>query len=319
MMQLPDNDKLNFIVGLHVNFAQVMTGGIVAMHKLAHNLAKTGHNVFTFCEPEYPHENIRVIQSDKKKINDDQTEWSWELFEYPLNKTISIYPQIVRGNPYNTKHVSRWILYHTEKFIEDQYGDQDIYFNFGNFKTFKNVPERKLTVFNYGFDKFYSTNNESRKGFCHISHKNTPPIGPEIFKSFNSFDLGGWKTKGAFDYLREQFNKYEYFLTYDQKSFFTLAAALCGCKAIILNPGPSWEEHQNAFSLSDEYGKTMTPTEYRLHNPIQMFGVAYGLNDINWANKTIGLVRDHLKELQIIDNKTVSEFVEFWEKKTGLL
>ena len=318
-MKLPDENKINFLVGIHDNFSQVLTGGVVAMHKLAHNLAKTGHNVFTFCEPEFPHENIKVINSVGNRLNDLETEWSWETFYYPVNKTVSIYPQIIRDNPYNTKYVSRWILYHTEKPIEDLYGENDVYFNYGNFKTFENVPDRKLTVFNYYFDKLYVTNNGSRKGFCHLAHKNTPPNSYETFKTFNSFDLGEWKTSGAFDYLREQFNKYEYFLTYDQKSFFTLAATLCGCKAIILNPGPSLEQHQNAFSLSDDYGKPMTPTEYRLKNPIQMYGIAYGLDDIGWANKTIGLSTDYLKELEIIDNKTVEDFVKFWEVKTGIV
>jgi len=317
-MQLPDNDKLNFIVGLHVNFAQVMTGGIVALHKLAFKLAETGHNVFIFCQPEFPHENIKIIKSQGNRLNHPETDWTWETFHYPINKTISIYPQIIEGNPFNTQHVSRWILYHTEKHIEEMYGDNDVYFNFGDFKTFKSVIKRKLTVLNYYFDKLYVINNESRKGFCHLLHKNTPPNGHEIFKYFNSFDLGEWKTSGAFDYLREQLNKYEYFLTYDQKSFFTIAAVLCGCKAIILNQGASWEENQNAFSLSEDYGKQMTSTEYRLNNPIQMFGVAYGLDDISWANKTIGLAPDYLKELQIIDDKTVKEFVEFWENKIGL-
>jgi len=124
-MKLPDENKINFLVGVHVNFSQVLTGGVVAMHKLAHNLAKTGHNVFTFCEPEFPHENIKVINSVGNRLNDLETEWSWETFHYPLNKTVSIYPQIIRGNPYNTKYVSRWILYHTEKPIEDLYGEND--------------------------------------------------------------------------------------------------------------------------------------------------------------------------------------------------
>jgi hypothetical protein len=317
-MNLPDENKINFLVGVHVNFSQVLTGGVVAMHKLAYNLAKKGHNVFTFCEPEYPHENIKVIKSFGNRLNDLETEWSWETFHYPIEKTVSIYPQIIRSNPYNTKHVSRWILYHTEKPIEELYDENDVYFNYGDFKTFKNVPDRKLTVVNYYFDKLYITNKGNRKGFCHISHKNTPPNGHETFKTFNSFDLGNWKTNGAFDYLREQFNKYKYFLTYDQKSFFTLAATLCGCKSIILNPGPSFEQHENAFSLSDDYGKKMTPTEYRLKNPTQMYGIAYGLEDIEWANKTIDLATDYLKELEIIDEKTVDDFINFWEIKTGI-
>ena len=317
-MRLPDNNKLNFLVGVHVEFKDVLTGGVVAMHMLAYKLAERGHNVFTFCEPEFKHPNITVIPSKGSKMSDFETQWSWESFQYPLEKTISIYPQIIRKNPYNTKHVARWILYHTQLPIEENFQDTDVFFNYGNFKTYRKTEDRKLTVFNYYFNKLYTTNNAPRKGFCHMFHKNTPNDAQKFIEQFNSFDLGGWKTIGAHDYLREQFNKYEYFLTYDQKSFFTLAATLCGCKAIILNPGPSLETDVNAFTESEEYLKTYTPTEYRLNNPIQMFGIAYGLDDIGWANKTIGLSTDYLKELEIIDNKTVDEFIKFWEIKTGL-
>ena len=34
-MKLPDNNKLNFLVGVHVGFGDVLTGGVVAMHMLA--------------------------------------------------------------------------------------------------------------------------------------------------------------------------------------------------------------------------------------------------------------------------------------------
>lgn len=59
----------------------------------------------------------------------------------------------------------------------------------------------------------------------------------------------------------------------------------------------------------------LTPTEFRMENPIHAFGVAYGWDDISWANKTIELVRNHIIELQKIDSKTVDQFVNFWEKK----
>jgi hypothetical protein len=146
-------------------------------------------------------------------------------------------------------------------------------------------------------------------------HKHTPPNGERIFQDLKSDDLSGWKSMGGYDYLVEKFNEYEYFLTYDQKSFFTVAATLCGCKAIILKSDIHTEERTNAFTLSEDYGKTLTPTEYRLSNPIQMFGVAYGFEDITWANKTIGLARDYIQELEKIDQKSVDDFITYWEKK----
>ena len=314
-MTLENNGKINFLIGVHTPFSPALTGGIVAMHKLAYELADRGHNVYIFCEPEYPHENIRVIPSTLKR-QEGFVEWySWQQFNYNIGNTVSIYPQITRENPFNTKHVVRWVLYDTEPDIENAYGPNDVYFNYGDFKTFKNVEHRPLTVFNYYFDKLYQTNTGKRKGFCHIIHKHTPPDGLEIFKNLNSVDLTNWKSKGAYDYLREQLNQYEYFLTYDQKSFYTLAAGLCGTKSIILNPGQQYEFTGNALTMDEKYNNILTPTEYRLKNPIQMFGTAYGWEDIQWANNTVDMVKDHLIELEKIDKKTIDNFVRYWEIK----
>ena len=82
-----------------------------------------------------------------------------------------------------------------------------------------------------------------------------------------------------------------------------------------MNPGPSYEFAPNAYSDSKEYINEFSPTEYRLENPIQAFGVAYGWDDIGWANKTIDLVPNYLKELEKIDNKTVDGFIKYWENK----
>jgi hypothetical protein len=282
---------------------------------LAYLLASKGHNVYTFCEPEYPHENIKVIPATLVDQHGFIENFTWESFHYPLHKTVSIYPQICRGNPFNTIHVARWILYDTEYEIEQFYGENDVYFNYGNFKTFRKVDLRELTVLNYYFNRLYKTNHGKRKTFCHILHKHTPPNGHEILKHLNSEDLTGWKQNGAYDYLREKLNEYEYFLTYDQKSFYTLAAGLCGTKSIILNPGPSYEFAQNAYTNSEEYNQIMSPTEYRIKNKIQMFGVAYGWDDLNWAEKTIDLVPDYLREIEKIDNKTVDNFINYWKKR----
>jgi len=157
-MNLEDNGKINFLVGIHTPYSHALTGGVVAMHKLAYELAERGHNVYTFCNPEYPHKNIKVIPSTLVRQEGFMEWWSWENFSYLLKNTVSIYPQITGGNPYNTDHVARWILYDTQQDIEDGYGENDVYFNYGDFKTFRKVEYKPLTVFNYNFDKLYQTN-----------------------------------------------------------------------------------------------------------------------------------------------------------------
>lgn len=314
-MNLKNNDKLNFVIGTFLNIQEDTTGGNIVLHKLAFEIANRGHNVYIFTEPHYKQKNIEIIPSNYV-VSNDKTFFTWEPITFPIDKTIVIYPQTTIGNPLNINNVCRWILYHTQYDIETSYGDKDIYFNFGEFKTFNNKEKGKLTIFDYNFDKLYVTNNQ-RQGFCHLLHKNTPENSSDILKFFNSKDLGEFKTimKYDIDYLRNELNKYEYFLTYDKKSFFTVAAILCGCKAIILDAHNKVEFFENAFVKSSEYSNTLTPTEYRLKNPIQMFGVAYGIEDISWANKTIDFATGHLKELEKIDNKTVDNFIKFWEKK----
>lgn len=316
MIELPnDPGKINFIVAVHVNFANVLTGGVVAMHRLAYMLAERGHNVFMFTHPEYPHPNIKVINSWKTSTHEFVEFYAWDQFSFLYKNTVVIYPQIARGNPVGAAHVVRWLLYDTEKLLEDAYGENDVYANFGNFKSYRKVEHLPLTTFNYYMDKLYITNTGKRKGFCHMYHKHTPPGGENLINQLSSMDLTGWKTLGNYDYLREHFNQYEYMLTYDQKSFYTVAAGLCGCKSIILNPGQSYEFAPNANSDSEDYKKILTPEEYRERNPIQRYGVAYGFDDIHWANTTIGQVTDHIKELERRDTETVDNFVKYWENK----
>lgn len=315
-MIIHDDGKLNFIIGIFDSLDNDMTGGTIVLHKLAYELAIRNSNVYIFCEPTYQHENIKVIQSEYY-YQDGKTKLKWEGINYPIKNTIAIYPQTILGNPFNCKHVVRWILYHTTEDIENTFSENDVYFYFGDFKTFRHPEKKLLTIFEYNLDKLYQENFDKREGFCHILHKHTPENGEEILQIFNSISLNEFEREKRldFDFLRRKLNNYEYFLTFDKKSYYTLAAILCGCKAIILNTENYPEIQTNAFSLSDDSRKVLTPTEYRIQNPIQMFGVAYGIDDISWANETIKFAKQHLIEMDKIDKKTVNHFVDFWQKK----
>lgn len=311
-MIIHDNGKLNFIIAIYHSLDEDMTGGSIVLHKLAYELAIRDFNVYIFTEPAFKHENIKVIHSEFKYEN-ERTTLNWENFSYPSNNTIAIYPQTMIGNPFNCKHVVRWILYHTTEEIEKTFGENDFYFYFGDFKTFRKTDKKMLTIFEYNFDKLYQENFGKRKGFCHILHKHTPQNGEDILRIFNSKNLNEFETSKRldFNFLREELNKYEYFLTFDKKSYYTLSAILCGCKAIILETETYSEFQNNAFTSSEDYNIILTPTEYRILNPIQMFGVAYGLDDIYWANETINFAKQHLIEMEKIDKKTIQYFVDF--------
>jgi hypothetical protein len=140
-------------------------------------------------------------------------------------------------------------------------------------------------------------NNNKRNGFCFINHKNTPENYVDIISQFNPTILNGWEQKGGWSFLSKEFNKHEYFITFDKKTAFCVLAAMCGCKAIILNED-----------------KSVLPIEFRLQNPLLQFGVSYGLNDISWSNKTIDLVWDNILQLDKQHKKTIIDFVSDMKK-----
>jgi hypothetical protein len=289
---------MNFIINLHITIEEHRNGGLMVLHKLAYELANKGHNVYIFTKPYYPHPNIQVIPSQRKfpnVISNIAGYYNFTLPDLDPENTISIYAEIQPNNPYNTKHVVRWVLYNVDSQIEDTWGENDVYFNFGNF-TSKKPTIDQLRVTDYNFDKLYDE-GKNRSGFCYILHKNTPQNAEDFLKFFNATNLTGWQQKG-YDYLREELNKYEYLLMFDHKTFNSVAAILCGTKVINLFPNPP-----------------IPPEQYRDENPLKKFGLAQGLSDITYANETIHLARPHIESIAKTEDKTVEDFIEYWKKE----
>jgi hypothetical protein len=301
-MNLADeNGKLNFIVSTQYAIAYPEKGASIVLNKLAYEIAVRGHNVYVFDEPYYPHENIKVIPTElDEQDNYHNSKFVWEPFNFPIHKTISVYTQVSIGNPYNTIHNVRWVLHDYSQEHWDSFGDEDVIYNFGDFKVPENTKQFPLTVFDYKLDKFKNLNKQKRKGFCYLTQKgkSTPEYGKSFLEKFTSDDISDWYLKGGDEYLLETLNKYEYLITFEDKTYLTTIAGLCGTKSIVVNSG-----------------KYLTPIDFRLKNPYQLFGVAYGFDDISWANKTIDLVRDNLEELEKRDSISVDNFVKYWEKK----
>ena len=306
-MILHSEDRLTFLVEVHVTppldlskGKESWRGGDLVMHKLAYKLAERGQRVVIFSEPTFLHENIFFIPS----TNNDDGMWVLnESIQFPLNETISIYPQIQPGQPFKTKFNARWFLSDdlNHSWIESE---NDAYFNFSTWKTDRSTQHLKAV--HYNFENLYKTNNGRRKGFCHFLHKYTPEDYESILKPFNSEDISDWIERGGISYLREKLNEYEYLITFDKHTAMTYLPGLCGCKTILYN------------AVEHTEWKNMTPEEYRLKHPHRKYGCAFGIEDIEWANKTIDLVPDHLKEMEKEDDKSIDNFIKFWEKKTRI-
>ena len=316
MIELKENGKINFIVNIHYEYENCLTGGIVAMHYLAYLLAKEGHNVYIFCKPEYPHENIHSIKSWRTQrfkgegINSEEGEArAWENFSYNHKNTVSIYDQDINGNWFGTDNVVRWLVYTADKRIINTWGKDDSIFSYGQQKEMLKGIDQKtinLIAMDMHLDKF-NNKNKKRKGFCYLFHKHTSPNAKEFLRELDANDLSNWKKIPNYcNYLNEEFNKHEYFICYDQLSFWPQIAALCGCKVIVMNV----KDNPSTY-----YDYKITPQKYRLENPLKKYGVAFGFDDLQHAINTQHLVEDHLIEMNKQNINTVKSFINYWENK----
>lgn len=315
MKKLKNNGKINFLVNIHHGYGEVLTGGVVAMHYLAYLLAKEGHNVYMFTQPQYPHENIQILKSwvvrkGGESFTDAINSYDWESFSYLYSNTVAIYPETTFGNWFGTHHVVRWLLYNSDESHENTWGENDHYFSYGTqsnlISNHKGKNCKELIAMNLYLDVFKNKSQKNRKGYCHLFHKHTSSNAKTFLNELNSTNLSNWKTLGAHKYLNEEFNKHEYFICYDQLSFWPQIAALCGCKVIVMNV----KDNPNAY-----YDYSTTPEQYRLENPLKKYGVAFGFGDLQHAIDTQHLVEGHLLEIDQGNLDTVKNFVKFWENK----
>jgi len=289
------NDNINFIIYLFFSKNEDLNGGLIALHKLAYEIANRGYKVFIFTEPIYKHKNIVTFKSSHE-IHDGVFKFYWEQFNFPYNNTVTIYPEIIKHNPINTKHVIRWILHKPQNEVEKTFSNSDYVFNYSSHFSENFKSNFELTTLETNSHVFYDFGKTNRNGYCYISGKKEPKDYLNIVKQYNAEILNGWEKKGSFEFLNKKFNEYKYFITYDDKTYLTILAAFSGLIPIVLPQD------------------NRQPLEFRLENPMQSLGVAYGLDDIEWVIKTRHLVKENIKQFERYSNKTINNFIEFIKK-----
>ena len=205
--------------------------------------------------------------------------------------TVVIYPEIVRGNPLNAKHVVRWLLFYY-KFVDDPlaYNKSDLFIAYRKqFDCPKVNPDGNLVQVNYfDSDMYRQTNFGERSGCCYIVRKGGNR--PDLPKIFNGPVIDIWPDEKKV----EAFNRYKTCYFYDTQTFYTSIAAVCGCIPVVV---------MEKGCTVDSYRKG---TDNRA-------GVAYGEDDIPRALAT----RDELlKRLDFNEANTqaVKNFLRIIEK-----
>lgn len=256
-------------------------GGSVALHKLAHNIASLGEPTYIMTSKKNPkYLGIQVTQLEATAICQDRN-------------SIAIYPEVTCGNPFNAKKVMRWILYDVRTYDRfGKFGANDLIYKYAPFfkLRFDQPVHGELRANELNLDIFYDRNLE-RSGECFLikkgNNKEHNKHAPDAIK-LDDYPSHG---ESANEYLANVFNTCERFISYDTATWLNVMAALCGCDSIVVpDSDVTAEQWHNGF-------------------PYFKYGIAYGIEDLNYAILTSHLLLPELLKIEAETTEQTKSFI----------
>lgn len=295
-------------------------GGIIVLHELCKTINKLncGHRAFMLpiidCLPLSPFtiEN-ELLNLLTKKQNFNKILSSYKTIDAKLNpiypfpaeeifkreNCVVIYPEIVFGNPFKAKNVARWLLHnpgvnHKETYFERH----EIQFKFSDQFEFLNnkgicIDEFNLKIISLPFDvdNLKTEDNNHRSGVIYC-----------IRKGRNRFsDLSQFENKLVIDNLPlnqiiDLFSKAKTFVSFDTHTFLSQLAAIKGADSIVI-PVKGVSKQEWSPDPSDSYG------------------VAYGIEDLENSKRTLPLLIEKFRKVNLDNQIITQKFINYWSKK----
>jgi len=270
-----------------------MCGGIVVQYELCRVLKNMGVSV-----------KIRGVKNIENTLFNDY----YNNNEFDLNETVVIYGETISGNPLNAPYVVRWILAPLgvccNSKISKTWGKNDLVYYFNSEEKIKNSPEKIGSIYKFLSIIYINpcavvSNKNTRNGVCYTIrkglkyHKNLKFVHPS-----NSFEIK--REMSQMDCIKI-FNKYKYFVSYDPLTFLQILALLCGCVTVVVKVNGVKKE---------DWLNTLVSMEYLKESGEPLYGIAYGKEEIKFAEDTLHLVKEQwekIKNYQI--NKYVVSFI----------
>ena len=262
------------------------SGGNQVLHDLGKILSKD-YTTYVFGTTTVFESKAICVNIDKAKeiaIQDD---------------VITIYPEVISGNPFNAKNVVRYVLYYPGWHAGDkEYSDDELIITYTNeyLKDTKYDNAFVLTVLNPKLNIMKNYDKKRNKigllvrkckdfeykmnllnEYKHLLKLPVISIDDEINKCTDLRDLS------------KIYNTITLFISFDPHTYHSTMAALCGCTSIVI---PSKEISNKEF-----------------YN-VQKYGVAYGFENIDFAKLTYSKMIDDLKKMEQNTFTQCANFVE---------
>lgn len=259
-------------------------GGIKVMHKLCHLLNEMGYESYLmpiFVRNEFLtyYDNTPIITEEI--LND-------------IENCIVIYPEGIKYNPLNSKNVIRWILGPPREEDIITYSKDDMILWYTDYYYLEHVgqKENRLFILEFHEDIFFNQNKE-RKGTSYCIRKCKDPkfIHPKDAMFIPYHDAGDLIE------LSNLFNQTEKFYCYDNYTFLSVQAAICGCISIVVPDG------------------TKTKEEWLAGSALSKYGMAFGEDDIPRAIETLPLLYQEIDNINLEMYEQINIFINKCKNK----
>ena len=288
---LKTDDNLNsfhkdVIIYPHYSF-DLVNGGVTVQYYLAKILDKLGIRV-----------RIININGSEKNIIFNNVFCN----DFNINDCVVIYCEGVQGNPLNAKHVVRWMLSPLGKNVPydwvNTWGKNELVYYFNPEPRFidKIGSIYKLLTCPYINPNIVNYNKNERNGTCFSYRKSNYHKIINQFHNPNDFEIN--RNHNQEDYINI-FNKHKYFILYDPLSFLMTISTMCGCITII--------HPVEGLSKLEWLHTTFYSFYLKSKNLDNIFGIAYGMEDISYAENTIHLAYNQMKDIEqcFIENSII--------------
>lgn len=253
-------------------------GGCVALHKLCHNISLLGEHCHIMTSRKNP-DYLGTQVNEKQAV------------ELCAGGAVAIYPEVTCGNPFGAYKIMRWILYNVRTYGEfGLFYSDDLVYKYAPHFTLREEHEvhGELRAVELNLNIF-KDEHLPRKGSCYLVKKgnNKHQTHPE-----DSIMLDDYPNKGGNLYLAKIFNQCEVFYAYDNATWLSVMASICGCLSLVIpEEGVTPEQWHNGF-------------------PYFKYGIAYGVDDIDYAKETAHLLKPELLKIEAETIELTKEFIK---------
>jgi hypothetical protein len=291
---------MNFIIYSHQFYMGV--GGVKVLHKLCHTLNVKGHNAVLFpIQNGSPYYTV-YGEYNTPIITQEQLD--------NINEYVVIYPENLRGeeiNALNTKKFVRWLLNDPFEYLPTWNSNDEIIYFVDLYKLHKDPITKNLTkntesnfddnlcILEFHKNIFYNK-NLPRKGSC-FAYRKCPPESRKPIHPSDSIEIE-WNDVGNLVQLSNLFNTTETFYCYDDATFLSIQAAMCGCEVIVV---------PFRFTKDEWLNNNVSVSKY---------GIAYGNSDteLYHAKSTLNKINEEIEIFEKRSDNQVNSFIKNCER-----